>query len=108
MFDNEQDWEEEDQEIPNLFPFKLDEAGLCDKLSKLVRQLLIRAEPYEVMKLSKLLLALERLPYSTPGVHIQLGLILRATDEMNYTSVLLSDDEFRLDSGGYVHTPGVG
>ncbi len=109
-FDEEED-EDEDAELkPVLFPFKQEEKAIVDELIKVVREILGRGNVSgrEVHDISKALFALERLPRPTPGVAIGLGVIYEFNRESTFCDFYISEQEFRLSSGGYAYTEGVG
>lgn len=93
-----------------LFPFRLDEIFIVGELKARIRKLLQRPEasPIVVRKIGTVLFALERLPRSTPGVAVSLGLVDRFNNESCFSDLYISEDEFRLSSGGNTYDPGVG
>lgn len=94
----------------HLFPFRLDEVFIVEELKQRVRKLLLRTDtsPGVVRKIGTVLFALERLPRSTPGVAVSLGLVNRFNNESCFSDIYISEDEFRLSSGGNSYDPAVG
>lgn len=109
-FDEDDEAEEDSELSPVLFPFRRDERVIVDELIKVVREILGRGNVTgrEVHDISKALFALERLPRPTPGVSIGLGVIYEYNRESTYCDFYISEDEFRLSSGGYAYDEHVG
>lgn len=107
---DDDDFDDDDatQDIEDLFPFMVGEKDLIDRLAAKIRASLKTLEPAELRKMAAFLFALERLPYATPGVSIDLAITQRIEGNLSYVSVEVSSDAFRLSMGGSVHTPGVG
>ena len=96
------------QHIEDLFPFMVGEKDLIDQLAATIRASLKTLEPAELRKMAAFLFALERLPYATVGVSIDLAITQRVERNLSYVSVEISDDAFRLSTGGSVYSPDVG
>jgi hypothetical protein len=105
--DEDDDWEDS-TDISDLFPFFAREEALIQSLSTLVRASLPSLEVGVLNKVSKFLFALERLPYASPGVSVDLSILERGEGGSSYVSVELTDQVFRLSRGGSEYTPGVG
>ena len=106
--DNEEMTEEETES--ELFPFRLEEKAIVDETIALVRELirLPSLTPLNLHLAAKLLLALIRLPRPTPGIAIDMTISYRLNDDLSYRGIFISEDSFRLQSGGSIYTPGVG
>lgn len=66
----------------------------------------------QVVGAGRALHALERLPASTPGVHVEMSIACRidsgVLEEMRYVSIMITEDAFELSFGGSVYDPAVG
>ncbi|MEO6924767.1 MAG: hypothetical protein ABI142_13145 [Bryocella sp.] len=100
--------ENEHPSIRDLFPFKLAERELIEQLGNTIRQRMTLTEPHTLRNVAAFLYALERLPYATQEVSLDLALMDRVDGNMSYVSVELDDQAFRLSTGGSVHSPGIG
>lgn len=100
--------DEDEPDIDDLLPFTLAEQALIDQLGATVRKRMVSAEPATLKKIASFLHALERLPYATPGVSLDLAFMERVDENLSYTSVELSEQAFRLSTGGSVYSPDVG
>ena len=89
-------------ERSSLFPFLPRERYIVEELEKLVRKLLKNATPPEIRDLSKLLFAIARLPLTTKGVHISLGIAVKSRDSCHGCDIELSDQALRLGTSGFV------
>lgn len=105
--DEDDDWEDA-TDISDLFPFFAGEEALIQSLSKLVRASLVSLEVDVLSKVSKFLFALERLPYASPGVSVDLSILERGEEGSSYVSVEITEQVFRLSRGGSEYAPGVG
>jgi len=74
-----------------------------------IRSALPSLNPRQVYIASLVLLALERLPISTPGVNLRFG-VLRRHSPGNYVwaDIEICSTEFRLISGEHIYDPDVG
>lgn len=102
--------EADDERDVDLFPFRVDERPIVDELIKLVREVLGRGKvsAAQVRDISKVLYALERLPRPTPGIAIGLTVAYHYNNECTYCELFISEEEFRISSGGNTYDPGVG
>lgn len=101
----------DDDEVPSIddiFPFKLEEKALIEQLEAAVRQRMVSADPETLKKISAFLYALERLPYATPSLFLDLAIMERRDEKLSYVSVELDGQSFRLSTGGSVYSPDVG
>ena len=96
------------QDIGDLLPFMVGEKDLIDQLAGTIRASLQTLEPAELRQIAVFLFALERLPYASVGVSIDLAITHRIEESFSYVSVEISGDAFRLSTGGSVYSPGVG
>lgn len=100
--------EDEEVNIDDLLPFTLEERDLIEQLAATVRKRMVTAEPEALRKIATLLYALERLPYATPNVALDLAFMERIDENLSYVSVELDEQSFRLSTGGSVFSPDVG
>lgn len=102
--------EADDESNAELFPFRADERPIVDALVKLVREVLGRGKvsASQVRDISKVLYALERLPRPTPGIAIGLTVAYHFNNECTYCELFISEEEFRISSGGNTYDPSVG
>lgn len=108
MSEADEDDRDGEVDIDDLFPFLLAEENLIDILVKTIRAALPTLEPVDVRKMATFLFALERLPYATPGVSMDVGIMERVDGNLSYVSVEIDDGVFRLSTGGHVYSPDVG
>lgn len=110
MNENDQDDFEDDEEpdIDDLFPFRIEESELIDELGAKIRASLRKLTPVELRRMATLLFTLERLPYATPGVSIDLAITRRLREDLSYISVEITDSVFQLSIGGSIYSPGIG
>ncbi len=102
--------EPEDQRlsIDDLFPFRRAERRMIDQIEATIRRNMLSAEPSTLKDIAAFLHALQRLPYATPGVSMDLLMTARVDGCLSYVSVELSSEVFRLSTGGSVYSPEVG
>jgi len=91
-----------------LFPFLVGEKDLIDQLAARIRVSLSTLEPDQLRRMAAFLFALERLPYATAGVSMDLAINQRIDGNLSYVSVEIREDSFRLSTGGSVYSPGIG
>jgi hypothetical protein len=96
-----EDEDEDDQSIDDMFPFRLAEQDLIEKTITAIRERMSHAQPATLKKIAAFLYGLERLPYCTPGLALDLAIMDRFGGELSYTSVELDSQSFRLSSGGF-------
>lgn len=103
--------EEEDEE-PD---FQIDEDDEGIQIAKSVGYKLLkhpRIRPYQIIAIGEALLAIERLPMSTPGVNCKFGIRYEAgTPEYNeriYIDFIIRSDLFEISKGGVVYDKSVG
>ena len=85
-----------------------DKAGL-EKVIALVRRHLPGMPPIHLRSAATLLLALERLPSTTPGASITFGFSTPNTDgNFGWADVQISEEELCLQIGEHFHSPGIG
>lgn len=99
---------DDEQQIDDLLPFTPSEEHLIAQLGAAVRKRMVSAEPETLRKIAAFLYALERLPYATPGVSLDLAIMERINENLAYVSVELDGQSFRLSTGGSVYSPDVG
>lgn len=99
----------DDPEIDDLFPFLVAEESLIAQLSRAIRKALATLEPDALKKAAVFLYAMDRLPYPTPGVDLDLAITRRPEGGgLSYVSAEISENSFRLSTGGSEYTPDVG
>lgn len=102
------DDEGEEMSIDDLLPFTLSEKYLIEQIGATVRKRMASADPETLRKIAAFLFALERLPFSTPNVSLELAIVERINENLAFVSVELDSQFFRLSSGGSVYSPDVG
>ena len=102
------DDDDTDEPIDDLFPFTLAERDLLEQLGATVRKRMAPVDPETLRKIAAFLYALERLPYATPDVSLDLAIMSRIDQNLSYVSVEMDGQTFRLSTGGYMHSPDVG
>jgi hypothetical protein len=100
--------EELEDDIDDLFPFTHAERQLIDQLEATIRRHMIVADPAALKEIAAFIFALQRLPYATPAVALDLALIDEIGENLSYVSVELDGQSFRLSIGGSVYSPDVG
>lgn len=102
------DDEDEEVSIDDLLPFTLAEKELIEQMGATVRKRMVSADPETLRKIASFLYALERLPYATPDLSLDLAIMERIDENLSYVSVELDGQSFRLSTGGSVYSPDVG
>lgn len=94
----------------DFLPIRLDGAFMVYELQLFVHNLIANPNrtPEELKNLAIVKLAFQRLPRTTPGVHICLGVVLRNGNESNCCDLEISDSRSSISTGGNVYDPGVG
>jgi hypothetical protein len=91
------------------FPLSIDDITKAEKVIKLVREQLSTMSPAHVRTAASVLLALEHLPATTPGIQVTFGFVQRNTDgNYGWADITISEDEFRLGVGEHYYDPSVG
>src|SRR4051794_30191716 len=80
-----------------LFGFVPADKSLVDEVIRGFRDLVSQPSipPSQLRRLSFALLALERMPRTTPGVELDVTLSYRHENEMTYTGLYIGNDSFR-------------
>jgi hypothetical protein len=101
---------DEEDDKKELFAFKPEDERLVEELRCLVWEVLRRSPlgPREVCAIGQLLHAMERLPWSTPGVFLTLTISERFSGEGTYCDMFICDSELWLGMGTSFYDPGVG
>ena len=102
------DDEDDEPYIGDLLPFTLVEKELIEQLGAAVRKRMVSAEPQILRHIAAFLYALERLPYATPDMSLDLAIMERIDQSLSYVSVELDGQSFRLSTGGSVYSADVG
>lgn len=105
VYEVDDDFEED---IDNLFPFKSAERQLIERLERTIRQHMRMAEPASLREIAAFLHALQRLPYATRDLSLDLALMTRLEENLSWVSVELDGQAFRLSTGGSAYSPEVG
>jgi hypothetical protein len=92
--------EDDEVNIDDLFPFSLAERDLVEQIGATVRKKMVWADPETLRKIAAFLYALERLPYTTPDLWLDLAITDRIDQSLFYVSVELDGQSFRLSTGG--------
>ncbi len=94
---------------PHRFPLSPDDILKVAKVTKLVRSQLPAMMPNHLRSAAALLLALERLPVTTPGIEMTFGFTQRNTDgNCGWADITISEHEITLGVGEHFYDPGVG
>ena len=101
---------DQNNEAPEVFPLDDTYEWVIDSLKTFSERLIKPriTSTYDIQGLSKLLLALRRLPLTTPGVYIILTVSNRVNEELRYYDLTICAEVFRLCHGGSVYDPAVG
>lgn len=102
------DDDEDEIDIEDLFPFTQAERELIAQIDAAVRRRMSSAEPEHLKKIASFLYALERLPYQTDDVFLDLAVVNRVGENLAYVSIELTSDSFRLSRGGSIYSSDVG
>jgi hypothetical protein len=106
---SEDDDLEDDHDNEGRFPLSITDKPKIEKMIELVREHLPSMSPADLRAAASVLLALERLPATTPGVHVTFGFAQPNTDgNFGWADIEISEDEFRLGTGEHFHDPAVG
>lgn len=106
-------YEETNEGINDLFPLYPSEAWVYEKIGNIIRSRIAYCSPDEIVSLARLLYALERIPYSTPGLFIDLSFssiyrINGGYETKYYLCLDFSDNSFRLSKAIVEYTPKMG
>ena len=105
----EDDLEDDDRENEGRFPLSVIDKPKIEKVVELVRDNLSSMSPADLRAAASILLALERLPLTTPGVQVTFGFVQPNTDgNFGWADIEISENEFRLGTGEHFHDPAVG
>jgi hypothetical protein len=101
---------EDDSESPVArFPLSRDEISQLRRLSKYLRNQLQRMTPKDLRGAAAVILALERLPATTPGVQITFSFIQPNIDgNYGWADISISETELILGVGEHFYDPSVG
>ena len=97
--------------VDNAVEFPMDEIDVANlhEFATLLRGRVPKMNPGEMLTISALILALERLPCATSGVNITLDLgFYDHENGSSWVNLEISEDELQLGSGEHTYTPGVG
>ena len=98
-----------DDPDPHRFPLSPDDILKIAEVTKLVRSRLPAMTPNHLRSAAALLLALERLPVTTPGIDMTFGFTQRNTDgNYGWADITISEDEITLGVGEHFYDPRVG
>ncbi|MBK9214041.1 MAG: hypothetical protein IPM59_00335 [Chloracidobacterium sp.] len=88
----------------DFLPLRSDEQWFKYEMLSLVYALTVDTSrsPEELKNLAIVRLALERLPRTTPAVHMEMGIVLENGGEMSYTNLSISEERMSISVGGYV------
>jgi hypothetical protein len=91
------------------FPLSITDKPKIERVIHLVRGHLPSMSPDDLRAAASVLLALERLPATTPGVQVTLGFAQPNTDgNYGWADIEISENEFRLGVGEHFYDPSVG
>ena len=105
---DERDDEDDNRDLTR-FPLSLDDISKLAMVIKLIREQLPSMTPAHLRCAAAVLRALERLPTTTPGIHMTFGFV-QPSNSGNYgwADLFISESEFRLGVGEHFYDPGVG
>lgn len=83
-------------EIRDIFAFRIEEQEAIKSLIEAIRMLVIPANAEQHSGLGKLLFALDRLPYKTPGLNVQISAEYDFTDFRETTALNFTEDAFEI------------
>jgi hypothetical protein len=99
----------DDRDNEGRFPLSITDKSKIETVIKLVRDQLPSMRPGDLRAAASVLLALERLPATTPGVRVTFGFTQPNTDgNYGWVDIEISEDEFRLGAGEHFYDPAVG
>jgi len=99
----------EEDETGGRFPLTFDDLEKLTRVIKLVRERLPKMNPACLHTAASVLLALERLPSTTPGVDVIFNFEQSNTDgNWGWADITISEDEFRLGLGQHFYEPLIG
>ena len=88
--------------------YERDRAAVAS-IAQLIRDHASSMSPRELRSASAVLLALERMPYATPGVHVSFGFSTHNRDgNFAWADIDIYEEEFRLGLGEHFYDPTVG
>jgi hypothetical protein len=91
------------------FPLSADDLAKIGRVRSLVRERLPAMTPSRLRSAAALLLALERLPVTTPGIQLTFGFMQRSTTgNYGWADITISEEEFTLHVGEHFYDPSVG
>lgn len=94
---------------PSRFPLSLDDISKIERVIELVRERLATMTPDHLRSAAAVVLALERLPATTPGIKMTFGFVQHNTDgNFGWADISISADEFTLGLGEHFYDPKVG
>lgn len=90
-----------------LFHFDSDDGIYIYRVTNAIRALLKREDltARQIASIAKLMLGLERMPLTTPGLDLSIELSEKGEGGAGSYSIELDENEFRTESGGYVNGP---
>jgi hypothetical protein len=88
-----------------LFAFEIDDGGYIEKATQAVRSLLARPDLTSAQSesIGRAMYGLERLPLRTPGLDLEISLVIKDEDSAVEYSLCISEDRFSTTSGGYAN-----
>jgi hypothetical protein len=99
---------EEIEDNPH-FPLRIQHKAEIEDIISLIRSHLVRMSPRELRSAASVLLALERLPFVTPGIDVSFG-FQEPRNGGNYAwaDLRISEESFSLNIGQHFYDPDVG
>ena len=89
------------------FPFRPDERWVKYELIGLIDKVIAHGplSPSQLKNLSIMKYALGLLPRTPTGIHIGLDIVLRNGGDMSYCALFVSEESFKISTGGYISGP---
>jgi hypothetical protein len=99
----------EDEESAGRFPLLTEDVRKIEQIVDLIREHFAGMSPVDIHVAAAVLLALDRLPASTPGVQTTFGFIQPSMDgNYAWADIRINEDSFSLSLGEHFYTPEVG
>jgi hypothetical protein len=105
----EDDLDPEGEESAGQFPLLAEDVLQIEQVVALIRRYLAGMSPVDLHVAAAVLLALDRLPATTPGVQATFGFIQPSMDgNYAWADIRIDEDSFSLSLGEHFYTPEIG
>jgi hypothetical protein len=92
-------------DLEDLFPFRPEEKVLLARLAFELRRALFKLSPRQIQGAAHAILAIEQLPFSTPGAGISMSFEDRVDGGLVFMDVYVGECSFKLSKGGSDYSP---